>query len=83
MDGVSEWGVAHEVWQQFAKHHQELRVKSNAYAFHNFLRRAKAPLVAADAIRIANGKHWIAHRERFNQVAFELLTQREVDSELG
>ncbi len=78
MEGKSEWGVAHEVWQAFAKHHEELRIKGNAAAFHNFLRRAKAPLVAADAIRIANGKHWIAHRERFALVAFELLTQQGV-----
>jgi hypothetical protein len=75
---ANEWGVGHEVWQAFAKQHQELRIKGNAHAFHNFLRRAKAPLVAADAIRIANGKHWIAHRERFALVAFELLTQQEI-----
>jgi hypothetical protein len=42
--------------------------------FHNFLRNAKPHLVAADAIRLAKRKFWIAHQSRFPETAFEIST---------
>ena len=70
----SEWIVGHEGWGAFVKGFPELGLKEGNWAFHNFLRRHRRQLVESDAIRRARGKHWIAHRLRFNAVAFECAT---------
>jgi len=70
-----EWVVGGEAWAQFARENALLGLGSSQWQFVNFLRHAKAPLVAADAIRKAKNRFWICHRERFPVAAFELLTR--------
>jgi hypothetical protein len=71
---VSEWGVAVEVWAAFVARHPELALRPGRWQLVNFMRRARPALLAVDAIRKANSRHWIAHRRRFNETAFEILT---------
>jgi hypothetical protein len=75
---ASEWGIAGEVWASFCAHHPELGLRPGRWQLINFMRVAKHALLAGDAIRKARAGHWIAHRARFDALAFELLTQREV-----
>jgi hypothetical protein len=70
----SDWGLADEVYEEFRIAHPELFMGGGKWGFHNFLRYARDQLVAGDAIRKVKGKHWIANRKTFNQVAFEVVT---------
>jgi hypothetical protein len=78
-DPLPEWATASEVYAAFCQSHRFLGLKPGRMNFHNALRRFRDPLVAADAIRLVNGgaRHWIAHRRRFPEVMFELLTAAE------
>ena len=69
-----DWGLADEVYEEFCIAHPELFMQQGKWAFHNFLRYARDQLMASDAIRKVKGKHWIANRKTFNQVAFEVVT---------
>lgn len=70
----SEWRTGPQAWEAFTQQHPELGYRPGRWPFHNFLRIFKGPLLAADAIRIARGRHWVAHGERFARVAFDCAT---------
>lgn len=70
----SEWGLAVEVWAAFVANHPELALRPGRWQLINFMRRARPALLACDAVRKVNSKHWIAHRDRFFVTAFEVLT---------
>lgn len=70
----SQWIVGPQAWADFVIAHPELGYKPGRMNFHNFLRNAKHQLVAADAIRLAKKKFWIAHPSRFAHAAFEIST---------
>lgn len=71
---ISEWLVATSAWKEFVKCHPELGYSDRKWAFHNFMRNAKSKLIRHDAVRIAKNRYWIAHRERFMTVAFDIAT---------
>lgn len=75
-DPPSAWTTAHEAHAQFCATHPELGLKPSFYGMHNLFRRFREPLEAADALRKASGRHWIAHRERYPKTLFDLLTTR-------
>ena len=82
MQHQSEWKTGPEAWAEFVRRHPELGLKAGKWRFHNFLRLHRDTLVAADAIRIAQRRFWIAHVERLCTTAFDcatgkLLPQRE------
>ncbi len=70
----TEWLTGPQAWAEFVATHPELGYKPGRMNFHNFLRNAKPHLVAADAIRLAKRKFWIAHQSRFPETAFEIST---------
>lgn len=70
----SDWDTAHRIWDAFVMTHPELRYPKGRWGFHNFTRVFRRDLVEADAIRLARNKFWVAHRERFPVVAFDLAT---------
>lgn len=70
----TEWLTGPQAWAEFVTTHPELGYKPGRMNFHNFLRNAKSRLVAADAIRLAKRKFWIAHQSRFPETAFEIST---------
>jgi hypothetical protein len=71
---TSEWTTAADAWADFVKHHPELGYRPGRWQFHNFLRNFRQTLRDRDAIRLAKGKHWIAHRARFKAAAFDCAT---------
>lgn len=74
MTTTSEWLTGPDAWELFVKQHPELGYRPGYFQFHNFLRHFKADLQSKDAIRLAKGRHWIAHRERFVSVSFDCAT---------
>ena len=64
------WSNGLTAWSEFVKRHPELGYRAGKWPFHNFLRYVRRALVQADAIRVAKRRFWIAHRIRFNDVAF-------------
>ncbi len=70
----SEWQTGPQAWDEFVRRHPELALSPGRWSFHNFLRLHRPALVGADAIRLAQGRHWVAHVERFCAVAFECST---------
>jgi hypothetical protein len=70
----TEWLTGPQAWAEFVTTHPELGYKPGRMNFHNFLRNAKSRLVAADAIRLAKRKFWIANQSRFPETAFEIST---------
>lgn len=77
MNPNAEWQTGPDAWKFFTERHPELGYRSGKWQFHNFLRLFKTHLLAKDAIRMAKGRHWIAHIERFNEVAFDCATGRQ------
>jgi hypothetical protein len=73
-DTTETWLTAPICWKQFVERHPELGLGSSMGAFHNFMRRHKAAMLEADALRLANRKHWIGQPERFERAAFAALT---------
>jgi len=71
---LGEWITGHAAWTRFVETHPELGLNTGPHAFYNMLRRHRDPLVSADALRYANGRHFIAHRERFERVLFDRIT---------
>lgn len=74
MEQATEWITAADAWALFVKRHPELAYREGHWQFHNFLRNFREQLRQVDAIRIAKGRHWIAHRERFMRAAFDCAT---------
>ena len=71
----TEWVIGRDAWAQFARANPLLGLRPSPWQFVNFLRHARAPLLAADAIRKAKNRFWICHRERFPVAAFDILTR--------
>jgi hypothetical protein len=71
---TSPWTTGPQAWAVFISRHPELGYRPGHWAFHNFLRASRSQLLAADAIRLAKRRHWIAHVDRFCSVAFECCT---------
>jgi hypothetical protein len=76
---TSDWGVALQVWDDFVVAHPELALRQGYWQLTNFMRKARPALLACDAIRKVNSRHWIAHRERFAACCFEVVTTSSVD----
>jgi hypothetical protein len=74
MQNNAQWLSGIDAWRQFVHNHPELGYRVGKWGFHNFLRHFREPLARADAIRLAKKKFWIAHPERFSEVAFECAT---------
>ena len=72
----NHWVTGPQAWTTFCELHPELAYTPSPWAFHNFLRYFKQPLLDADAIRLAKARHWIAHVDRFEQTAFACATGR-------
>ena len=70
----SEWKTGPVAWAAFIQQHPELGYRPGKWQFHNFLRLHRQALVDADAIRMAKRRFWIAHVERFCNLAFECAT---------
>lgn len=71
---LSQWVVGINAWAQFASDHVELGYRPGRMNFHNFLRNARPELLRQDAIRRAKNRYWIAHIDRFPEVAFAIAT---------
>lgn len=83
MDSKSNWMAAEDVWSAFARDHPILNFPIGRWGLVNFLRSRRCPddptpcrefLIRADVIRRARGRFWVAHKERFAPVAFDLST---------
>lgn len=70
-----DWVPLMICWEQFTSEHQVLGLRDSYYAAHNFLRRHRETLLAADVLRRANRRFWIVDANRFNAFAFDLLTR--------
>lgn len=71
---TSKWVTGADAWRAFTQQHAELGYRHGRQQFHNFLRHHRQSLIAQDAIRRAKGKFWVAHTERFCELAFDLAT---------
>jgi hypothetical protein len=71
---TSKWVTGADAWRAFTQQHAELGYRHGRQQFHNFLRHHRQSLIAQDAIRRAKGKFWVAHAERFCELAFDLAT---------
>lgn len=69
-----QWTTGHQAWKKFTSVHPELGYGDGVQQFYNFLRTNREELVRRDAMRRAKSRSWIAHQQRFAQVAFELAT---------
>jgi len=72
---AERWDFAIKVYDRFVADHPCLNLSPGKWGYHNFLRRHRSALAEADAIRLANNKHLIAHPPRFYEVAFRALTR--------
>jgi hypothetical protein len=71
---IQGWTTGPEAWDLFVGRHPELGYRAGKWRFHNFLRSFREPLLAADAIRCAQGRRWVAHCDRFEVTAFGCAT---------
>jgi hypothetical protein len=69
------WVTGHEAWKQFTEVHPELGYRDGPQHFYNFLRRYRDVLVCRGAMRRAKRRFWIAHKQRFVEVAFDVSTE--------
>lgn len=74
MPSNHSWATGPEAWKTFTRTHPELGYREGPQQFHNFLRHHREALLRADAMRKAKSKFWVAHQERFCEIAFELAT---------
>lgn len=74
MQQTHDWVPAPEAWKKFIQAHPELGYREGMWPFHNFLRFHRAQLQAADAIRKARKRFWIANVTRFVETAFACAT---------
>lgn len=74
MHQQSQWLTGPQAWGEFVSRHPELGLKPGRWTFHNFLRLHRQALVDADAIRLAQSRHWVAHVDRLCAAAFECAT---------
>ncbi len=79
----SKWVVGLEVWARFVSKHAELGYRPGYMNFHNFLRHARSELLRQDAIRRAKNRYWIAHVEKFPEVAFAIATGQDFSTSAG
>lgn len=79
----SKWVVGREAWARFASNHAELGYRPGHMNFHNFLRHARAELLRQDAIRRAKNRYWIAHVDKFPEVAFAIATGQNISTSAG
>ena len=69
-----DWVPLMTCWSQFTSDHHVLGLRDSYHAAHNFLRRYRDALLAADVLRRANRRFWIADANRFSAFAFDLVT---------
>lgn len=69
-----EWSTGTAAWNHFVEVNPVLGLSPGHWSFHNFLRHHRQALVNTDAIRRAKNRFWIAHRDRFCRIAFDLAT---------
>lgn len=74
MQQLHEWVTAAVAWKHFVDEHPELGYRAGRWPLYNFLRFHRSRLQAADAIRKARNRFWVAHRSRFAEVAFQCAT---------
>jgi hypothetical protein len=72
----NEWLVFQNAWTEFTTKYPVLGYRPGMWQGHNFLRHFRDELCRRDAIRKAKGRHWVAHRARFIEAAFECATGR-------
>jgi len=77
----TKWVVALEAWRRFTQIYPQLGYGSGYWILTNFLRYNREHLIAADVIRKARGRFWLADISRFPDVAFELATGKHVRKE--
>ncbi len=75
MQHEHSWVTGHEAWRQFIRVHPELGYRDGPQNFYNFLRRYRDVLVSRGVMRRAKHRFWIAHKQRFIEVAFEVSTE--------
>jgi hypothetical protein len=80
MTSSHSWTTGHNAWSIFTQTHPELGYRDGRQQFYNFLRRNRAALVDYDALRLAKGRFWVAHKERFCRLAFVLATGKHLQS---
>ena len=77
----TKWVVAREAWRQFTQAYPQLGYGSGYWILANFLRYYRHHLLAADVIRKARGRFWLADVSRFPDVAFDLATGKHARGE--
>lgn len=75
---VSNWHCARAVFSEFIAAHPELGLKDSPVTYRNFCSRHGRALMAMDVMRKPAGLRSpaIFNAERFDQIAFELVTLR-------
>ena len=78
---VNNWHCAREVFSEFIAAHPELGLKDTPVTFRNFCCRHGRDLIAMGVMRKPAGLRSpaIFDTERFDQIAFELVTLRSTD----
>ena len=78
---VNNWHCAREVFSEFIQAHPELGLKNTPVTFRNFCYRHGCALMSLGVMRKPAGLRSpaIFDAERFDQVAFELVTLRLTD----
>jgi hypothetical protein len=78
---VNNWHCAREVFSEFIEVHPELGLKDSPVTFRNFCCRHGRALISLGVMRKPAGLRSpaIFDTERFDQVAFELVTLRSTD----
>lgn len=77
----TKWIPLREAFRQFLEGHPELGIKFSENVFRNFSRIYTPELMEVDAVRKPyKTSPAIAHIERFDKAAFEVMTKREVET---
>lgn len=71
---VSGWAPAVPEWEATARRHPELALSPGKWGFYNFMRKHRDALVSRDAVRLVQGRFWIANRECFSEAVFDAAT---------
>lgn len=73
---TDEWDTFEVAYRAFARNHPALRLSETKWGGVHLRRVFGDTLMKADAARRTRAGLWIAHRERFPSVVFDLLTAR-------
>lgn len=75
---VHNWHSARDVFSAFVNAHPELGLRDSPVTFRNFCYRHGGSLMASDVMRKPSGLRSpaIFNAERFDEIAFELITKR-------